>query len=156
MLNAQYVNPFIGSVYQFFKSMLACEVKRAGLNLSDGAKREGEVMALIGLSGKVRGSVALSFPDATAVAAVNRFLSTDSTEVDATVLDAIPEFVNIVAGGAKATLSEAVGATLELTLPTVLHGNDFTVYSPTSATWLEIHFSSDVGPFSLRISLQIE
>ena len=109
-------------------------------------------MALIGLSGTVKGTVALSFPVETSLQVAGRMLMTEVAEVDESVSDAIAEVVNIVAGGAKAMISEQVGTTLELTLPTVIRGDQYRVYSPSKALWLEIPFTSELGAFTLRVT----
>jgi len=152
MLKAEYVNPFLASVYHLFSTMLSSKARRGSPGLSDGRKRPTEVMALIGLSGPIRGTVALSFPVETAMSISSRVVGTEVTEVDETVSDAIAELVNIVTGGAKAKISEHVGTTLDLTLPTVIRGDKYRVYSPSKALWLEVPFTSDLGPFTLRVT----
>jgi chemotaxis protein CheX len=151
-LRAEYVNPFLESVYVLFSTMLGSKARRGAPNLTDGSKRPKEVMALIGLSGPVRGTVALSFPNETSLKMAGKLLMTEITELDETVSDTIAELVNIVAGNAKAKLSEQVGTTLQLTLPTVIRGDEYRVYSPSRALWLEVPFQSDLGPFTLRVT----
>lgn len=151
-LRAEYVNPFLESVYSLCTTMLSSKVKRGQPGLSDGSKRAREVMALIGLSGAVRGTIGLSIPETTAMAMSGRLLMTEVAAMDETVSDAISELVNIIAGNAKAKLSEQVGVTLDLTLPTVISGDEYRVYSPSKAIWLEVPFSSDLGDFSLRVT----
>lgn len=151
-LKAEYVNPFLESVYHFFSTMMGCRARRGMPGLSDGSKRPREVMALIGLSGPVRGTVALSFPVETALAIASKLLMTEIREFDETVADAVSEIVNIVAGGAKAKISEQVGSTLDLTLPTIIRGEEYRVFSPSRALWLEVPFSSELGAFTLRVT----
>lgn len=121
--------------------------------LTDGSKRPNEVLALIGISGVVRGSLALSMPIETTLAIAGRMLGTPSSEFDETVSDCLGEVVNIIAGGAKAKLSELLKTTLDLTLPTVIRGGSYEVYSPSRVRWLEVPFSSDLGNFALRVTL---
>jgi chemotaxis protein CheX len=151
-LRAEYVNPFLESVYSLFSTMLSSKARRGNPGLVDGNKRPQEIMALIGLSGPVRGTAALSFPVETAKSMSSRLLMMEVDEVDESVCDAISELVNIVAGGAKAKLSEQVGATLELTLPTIIRGDQYRVYSPSKALWLEVPFTSELGEFTLRVT----
>ena len=75
-------------------------------------------------------------------------------EDDETVSDAVSELVNIVAGAAKAQISESIGETLNLSLPVVFRGANYEIYSPSNALWLEIPFSSDLGDFTLRLSFE--
>ncbi len=151
-LKAEYVNPFLESVYYVYRTMLSSNARRGAPGLSDGSKRKHEVMALIGLSGAVRGTVALSFPVNSALAVAGRLLSEEMSELDENVSDTISEIVNIVAGNAKAKLSEKAGTTLDLTLPTLIRGDEYRVYSPSKALWLEVPFTSDLGSFTLRVT----
>lgn len=155
-MKAEFVNPFLESVYLLCSTMFGCKAARTGLAISDGSKRPREVMALVGFSGAVRGTAGLSLPMETGLAMAGHLLETEVETMDATVSDTIGELVNIIAGSAKAKLSEQVGETLELSLPVVLYGDDFNVYSPSKAIWLEVPFKCDLGSFSLRLSFQFK
>jgi chemotaxis protein CheX len=152
VLKASHVNPLIQSTFDLFATMLGSTIRRTGLSVSDQGTAGHDIVALIGLSGPVRGTIGIGMPRATALAAVTQLMGMEAEELDDTVSDAIGELVNMIAGGAKAKLSEAVNTTLDLTLPTVIHGAEYEVLSPSKALWLEIPFDSDLGPFALRIS----
>ncbi len=153
-MKVEYINPFIESTYELFTTMLSAEAKRGDVGLA-GEANPRDIMALIGLSGKARGMVALSFPVATALNMVNRLLGTEIRLVDDTVSDAIAEMVNIVAGGAKAKLNLGGGAPLDLSLPTVVRGNSYNVDYPSGSVWLEVPFDSDLGSFRLRVTFEL-
>jgi len=85
---------------------------------------------------------------------VSRLLGAGVSGDDETVADTIAEMVNIVAGSAKAKLSHKVKQTLELSLPVVFRGQDFEVYSPTKAVWVEVPFESELGSLRLRLSFK--
>ena len=69
--------------------------------------------------------------------------------VGAEVVDAISELVNMVAGSAKAKFN--VDSPLQLSMPTVVHGNEFRLRSPRKAVWLEVPFTCAVGRFQLDV-----
>ena len=155
-MRAEFVNPFIESVYDLFQTMLGAKIARTGIVLSDGQKRATEIMALIGFSGVVRGTVGLSLPTATCHAMVSRLLG-DGVEASGEIIDdAIGELVNMIAGSAKAKLSLKVGQTLDLSLPVVLTGDKYEVYSPSQATWIEVPFSSELGDLAMKLTFQSE
>lgn len=151
-MNAQYVNPFVEAVFELFSTMLQSKVARIGLGVSNGERQADEVMSLIGFSGVLRGTVALAMPLSTSQGMVRRLLGDGVFADDETVSDTIAEMVNIVAGAAKSKLSLQVKATLELSLPVVVHGEEFEVFSPSQAIWLEVPFTSDLGPLCMRLS----
>ncbi len=155
-MKVEYINPFIESVYDLFSTMLSTEVKRGDVEISTEVPPSRDIVALIGLSGPARGIVALSFPVATALAMVGQMLGTsDMRVVDETVRDGVAELVNIVAGGAKNRLVNGDGPPIQLSLPTVVRGNSYSVHYPSRSAWLEIPFTSDLGDFSLRVTFEI-
>ena len=155
-MKVEYINPFIESVHDLFSTMLSSKATRGQVGVSQGDPNPREMMALIGLSGPARGMVALSFPVNTALAISNQLLGAEMKVVDDTVSDAIAEVVNIVAGGAKAKFKIAAGPPIDLSLPTVVRGNSYSVDYPSGTIWLEVPFQSDLGPFSLRVTFEME
>jgi len=155
-VKVEYINPFIESVHQLFTTMLGCSATRGNLNLSEGGGKPREITALIGLSGMARGTVALSFPVETALKIVTKLVGTETTIVDETVSDGVAELVNMVAGDAKARFPRFQENPIDLSLPTVVRGNSYSVKHPSRAKWLEVPFTSDLGSFSLRVIFESE
>lgn len=150
---SEYIDPFIESIYDLFSTMLRCEAKRLD-NDPSGEALATEIAVLTGFSGPVRGTVNLLFPAATALAMVNRLLDAEKESVSGMVLDGVAELLNIVAGGAKAKLNTGDGASIiELSLPTVIRGTDFKLAGPSQSDCFEIPFTSELGPFLLRVAL---
>jgi chemotaxis protein CheX len=155
-MKVEYINPFIESVYELFTTMLGAKATRGTVGVARAQGSPREMMALIGLSGPARGTVALAFPVSTAIAIVNRLLGTTTTIIDDTVSDAIAEVVNIVAGGAKAKFKVGDGPPIALSLPTVVRGSDYNVEYPSGSIWLAVPFESDLGPFTLRVTFEMD
>jgi chemotaxis protein CheX len=157
-VKVEYINPFIESVQDLFTTMLRCRAQRTNIGIT---KRGGEardirdIMALIGLSGPIRGTVALVFPVSTALAMVSRLVGSDQHVVDETVLDAVAEMVNMVAGGAKTKLKKADGVPIDLGLPTVVRGQSYMVAYSSHSVWLDVPFSSELGAFNLRVNFEL-
>jgi chemotaxis protein CheX len=153
-MRVEFINPFIESVSGLFSTMLSCKAQRGDIALMKNSPFNHEIVALIGMSGPVCGTVAISFPTRTALRIVHRLLGVETAQVDETVLDAMAEFVNIVAGGAKAKLSSETGPLIALSLPTVVRGTDYTIEYPSWTVWLDVPFTSELGDFSLRVSFE--
>ena len=157
-MKVEYINPFIESVHEMLTTMFACEgVKgKIGVVKKGAGDAKSDVTALIGLSGPARGVVALVFSADTAMTMGSRMLGTELLEVDDTVLDAVAELVNIVGGGAKAKFKGGESDTpINLSLPTVVTGDNYAVDYPSQSMWLEVPFMSDVGSFRLRVTIEI-
>lgn len=156
-MKVEYINPFIESVYDLFSTMLGCRAQRGSVALATPGGASREITALIGLSGRARGTIALSFPEPTALAMVGRLLGMEMETVDETISDALGEMVNIVAGGAKAKFTTENGETpIDLSLPNVVWGNNYHVDYPSQTTWLEVPFSSELGSFNMRVTFEMD
>lgn len=155
-MKIEFINPFIASTYELFTTMLGAEARRGKVGVVDGPGNPKDLTAIIGLSGSARGTAILAFPTDTALKMVGRLLGEEVNTVDGSVTDAVAEMVNIVAGGAKAKLSDVQDTPIDLGLPTVVRGGDYAIEHPTGTTWLEIPFESDFGPFVLRITMEMK
>ena len=153
-MKAEHINLFIESVQNLFLSMMGCKANPGKTGLTDGVGNPGDLTALIGLSGLVRGNVALTFPVETVLAIVNRMLGSKKRVVDDIVTDGVAELVNMVAGEAKKKLSSPDSPPVDLGLPTVLSGNRYVVQHPSKSIWLEVPFTSDLGPFTLQVTFE--
>lgn len=153
-MKIEYVKPFIESVETLFSTMLSSKVEKGNIGVSKEKKSPFEITALIGLSGEARGTVELSFPETTALAMVSKMLMIDSKELDATTIDGVGEIVNIVAGSAKSKFVRGEGKPIDLSLPNVIVGDDYSVEYPSGTTWIEVPFKSDLGAFNLRVTFE--
>lgn len=154
-MKIEYINPFIESVHTLFSTMLNAKATRGTPEISKQAGHPGDITGLIGLSGPVRGTVAVSFPDKTALAAASRLLGSEVTTMDDSVADVIAEMVNIIAGSAKARFKTDSLQPIDLSLPTVVHGSNYAVQYPSGSMWLEVPFESDLGPFNMRVTFEV-
>jgi chemotaxis protein CheX len=150
-IRAEHVNPFILSNMETFTKMVGMEAKPGKPILKADARLDYDISGIIGLSGKVIGTVALSFPQATALAVCNKFMSADLKEMNAEILDAVGELINIVAGNAKKGLTEFA---IEISLPSVIVGKNHRIVEPKGSVGFIIPFSSALGNFHMAVSLK--
>jgi chemotaxis protein CheX len=154
-MDVTYINPFLKGVYSVFETMLGMKVQRGNIAIARDSASPETLVALIGLSGPARGTVALHLPKTTALNLLNNWLSMELQEIDQTVSDGVAELVNMIAGQAKVTFSDEIKTPIDLGLPTVVHGDNYKVQYPSRTTWLEIPFNCDLGAFSLRVTFQL-
>lgn len=153
-MKAELVNPFIESVQDIFSTMLTSEARRGKVGVSEGENNIGDLVALIGISGRATGNVALSLPTTTALNIVGKLMMTEYTALDDEVIDGVAELVNMVGGGAKAKMNTGGDTPMDLSLPTVVSGDNYKVKYPTKTIWLEVPFDSEFGPFLIRITFE--
>lgn len=151
MVEAKYLDPVIEALDGVFDTLLGSSIEVQNVGLADSGTRPDHVLALIAFSGEVKGTIGLSFPPETACRVVNRMLGSENAQINEELFDALAELANIIGGKCKAKISKIVGSTLELSLPTVIHGT-YTVYTPARTLWTELVVGSEFGSFYTKIT----
>lgn len=144
---ADYLNTLIAATRNVFETMLNCTPRRTGLSLRNPSTPGHELSAVIGVTGRVAGTIVVSFSKPLALQVLQRMVGTDATEIDAEVCDAVGELTNMIAGGAKARLEHLE---LSISIPNIVSGVDHTVAYPSSIQPICVQFESEIGPFSIE------
>jgi chemotaxis protein CheX len=118
--------------------------------LKDGYQPSHEVSAVIGLSGKAKGTVVLSLDREVAIQVAGALLQELPPELNADVADAMGEMANMIAGQAKAQLEHL---SMSLSLPTVVTGKGHCIEFPRNAMRICIPFSCAWGSLDLEVAL---
>lgn len=149
-MDVSYINPFIESASNVFNITLNSPLTRQGLSLKQTDTPLYEVSAVIGLSGKVSGTVVFSISAPVAFGIVKQMLDTDVAEINADVADAVGELSNMIAGGAKVHFSQY---NLALGLPKVLVGHNHVLRFPGNVRPICVHFKARWGAVALEVGL---
>jgi chemotaxis protein CheX len=151
-----FAAPFIESISDLFQTMFMEEIKVESIISGTDSVTSRAVTAVIGMSGAVRGTVAIFFPETIACDLAGRLLGMELNAIDETVSDAVAEIVNIVAGGAKGRLSSDARRKVSLGLPTVVVGDNYTVQYPKGSRRGTVTLSGSFGEFSMAISYRMQ
>jgi chemotaxis protein CheX len=81
---------------------------------------------------------------------ISIFANHDYKYVTNEVLDGVGEFVNIIVGNAKKDLEEYK---IVISIPGVVTGKNYRIKWPDGIPIITIPFRSDIGNFSLNVSL---
>ncbi len=147
----EHINPFIKATMETFSSMIGIPAKAGKIYLRKAGTQSYDISGIIGLSGGVQGNIALSFPKATALNVVGRFIGETIVDLNNDVVDAIGELANIVAGAAKRSLAEF---NISISLPTVVTGSEHQVKDPKDVISMIIPFECEAGNFDLSVSMK--
>jgi chemotaxis protein CheX len=147
-MRVEYINSFISSLDNTFRTMLDCEVTRGQAALKDNLSPKFDVSGVIGLSGKAVGTVVLSLSKEVAMQAASHMLMCENTEINDDVVDAVGELTNMIAGAAKADLAEYQ---LMVSLPSVITGRDHEVRFPSDVRPICVPFSTKWGALVLEV-----
>lgn len=146
---ADYVNPVLSATRSVFEMMLDCIPTRTGLGLKDENSPDYEVSSVIGISGRMRGTLILGLSSAVACEVLRRMVGTQTDQVNNEVCDAVGELTNMIAGAAKAQLARFE---LSLSLPNVVTGSGHRLHFPSEIRPFIISYQSDLGPFIIEVA----
>lgn len=154
-MKAEYINPFIESTLSVFKTMIGIEPKKNNIYIKQGDEPSFDISGVIGLAGQASGSVVISLPEDLALEVVSKFLGEEKKVVDDDVVDAVGEFINMIAGSTKKVFSEK-GLKFKISIPNVIVGKGHKINRPSNVPCLGVKF--DVGSkfFVVEVALKEE
>jgi len=149
-MNVEYINPFVTSTVSVFSTMLSWQLVRWELFPWPDPRARHEINGIVRLSGQAAGNVLLSLEREVALAATEGLLGERPNGLDARVVDAVGELINVVVGEAKLTLEDLA---MDVSLPRVTVGKHHTIDFPASARPICIPFATPAGELSLVVGL---
>jgi chemotaxis protein CheX len=151
-INVDYINPFIEATINTFQTMVNVVPTREKVFLKGEGEESYGVSGIIGLAGEATGSVVLNFPEQVAIAAVAKFIGEEIKTINSSVVDGVGELTNIIAGDAKNRLMQK-GYKFEIGLPKIVTGRNYITAQKTTVPCIVISFTSEMGKFSIEVSL---
>lgn len=154
-----FSKPFIDATKNTFEKMVFTKLNSGKPEIKKDRVARGEISAIIGISGlkkedgkqsKFRGMILVSFPTDVYIKIANAMLGESYTEYNDEIKDVGAEIINIVVGGAKATLNE-FGLYPEMATPTTVQGVNHSISYLDKADVILIPFTSDLGQFFMEI-----
>ena len=140
-MQVTYINPFLEAGVNVLKTMAFTDpkpgkpfVKKAG------EPSLGDISGIVGLTGPVQGSVAISFSTGAILHIVTSMFGETVTEIDADVKDAVGELSNMICGDARRALEEG-GYSFVASIPTVVVGQKHEILHTVPGPSLVIPFT---------------
>lgn len=147
-MTAEYINPVISATKSVFETMLDCTPTRTGLMLKETMSPRHELSAVIGVTGKVAGTIVVSMSHSAALGVLERMLGIKAPEINTEVCDAVGELTNMIAGSAKSQLERLE---LSISIPNLISGSNHNVHYPSNVQPICIVFDSEIGPFAIEV-----
>jgi chemotaxis protein CheX len=121
-----------------------CDVTARCVGASAVPVREGgKITGMIGVHGKVSGFITLNMSERVAIRAVNGLLQENFTELNSQVVDATGEITNMVVGGIKSSLANTKWAFLQITVPSVIVGQGYSIAYARGLEFLNVIFENE-------------
>ena len=149
MSDVALAKPFIQATINVLSAMAGLSPKPGTPYVKKTTQAQGDVSAIVGITGSKSGAVALSFSRSCAIALVKGMLGDDIEDIMADTRDAVGEITNMISGQARAGLSE-MGIPLQGSTPSIVFGINHTLTFPGKATIIAIPFTTEYGNFTLE------
>ena len=128
-VNQQLFSAITDSVISAF-DMCDCKVKCVGVSATP-TQQTGIITGMIGVHGNVSGFVSMNIAEQFVIRAVEGLLQEEYGKLTPQVVDGAGEITNIIVGGVKSTLANSNWGFSQITVPSVIVGQNFTIaYSP--------------------------
>ena len=153
MSDVALAKPFVQATINVLSSMTGLSPVPGKPYVKKTDKAQGDVSAIVGITGCKSGAVALSFSQSCAIALVKGMLGAAIEDIIADTRDAVGEITNMISGQARATLSE-MGLPLQGSTPSIVFGANHSLSFPGQVTTVAIPFETDYGAFTLEFCFQ--
>jgi chemotaxis protein CheX len=156
-MNVEFVNPFLEAVVNVLKTMAFTEPKPGPPFLKQkNTPSQGDITGILGLTGPVNGSMAVSFSEKAILHIVSNMFGEACKEIDEDVQDAVGELSNMICGDARRVL-EGKGQVFEASIPTVVSGKEHRFTHCVPGPSLVVPFTLDEhGNFFVEICFESE
>ena len=151
--DAEVAKPFVEATKHVLSMMAQIDPKPGKPYVKKANSAEGDVSAIVGLTGDKHGSLSISFTKKCAVAMVKNMLGDDVQDIIQDAKDAVGEVTNMISGQARAGLSQ-IGLNMQASTPTIIFGDKHTVSHISSGPVIAIPFETAYGPFTLEFCFE--
>ncbi len=152
-MNAKVVQPFVTAACNVLDSEIRTHVDRHHVSLKKECLAQGEVCVLIGVTGHVRGTVALVMPEGTALNFISNMVGEPYAAWDEVGESALGEIANVISGTASIALAES-GQEMTICPPTLLrcHGEPVSI-STIRIPMYAVEMDTELGSLEMDIAL---
>jgi Predicted inhibitor of MCP methylation, homolog of CheC len=151
-VGTEIAKPFITATVEILSMMAGMDAKPQKPYVKKGLVAEGDISAVVGVTGTYHGTISISFPKGCAIAVVRGMLGDDIEDIVQDSRDAVGEICNMISGQARAALV-AMEIVLQGSTPSVIVGNSHTISHATGVPVVAIPFVTDNGDFTLEFCL---
>ena len=143
----------IDATREIFETMIMVDVTPGEALSEHVSKFKFSLSAMVGFAGFKQGNLAIHVPDKVAMGLTGDFLGVEVDEINEDVQDAMGELANMLAGSLKPFIAND-GGKVELSLPSVVHGEEYTLTVINKADWIIVPFSVSHGDFMVGLELK--
>lgn len=148
-----FTDKIIDATREIFETMIMVDVTPGEALSEHVSKFKFSLSAMVGFAGFKQGNLAIHVPDKVAKGLTGDFLGVEVDEINEDVQDAMGELANMLAGSLKPFIAND-GGKVDLSLPSVVHGEEYTLTVINKADWIIVPFSVSHGDFLVGLELK--
>jgi len=152
-MDVKYINPFISATLHVLETLAHIKAEPGKPFVKKDKVARGDVTGVIGLTGKARGTVSVSFSEKCILAIVSGMFGEEMKELNEEIRDAAGEISNMISGQARRMLEE-MGLSLSAAIPTVIMGKNHSLSPITTYPVIAIPFKTGHGDFTIEVSFE--
>jgi chemotaxis protein CheX len=138
---------------EIFETMIMMDVTPGQPLAEHVSKFNYSLSAMVGFAGFKQGNLTIHAPEKVAIGLTQNFLGTEIEEINEDVQDAMGELANMIAGSLKPIISNE-GKSVELSLPSVVYGKEYTMTVVAKADWIIVPFTVSHGQFLVGLEFK--
>jgi chemotaxis protein CheX len=149
----KHAQDIIDATQEIFSSMIMLDVSPGEPFKRTNAMLQNSISGIIGLAGETKGMLAIHLSNEAALAVTTAFLGMEVEEIDEDVCDAVGELANMLGGSLKAVLDPS-GSAINLSMPSAVHGEEYTINCLADAESVTVPFSFNGQTFMVELQIR--
>jgi chemotaxis protein CheX len=149
---AKYV---IAAAKEIFSTMVMIDIEDCFPLTESVTKFHCSITSMVGLVGTYTGILSIHCPQSLAMKMTSNMLGMDVEDVGDDVNDALGELANMLGGHVKMVLSKG-GLDINISIPTVIAGEDYTINSMSESDCVVVPFITEGERFLVGLKLRKE
>jgi chemotaxis protein CheX len=152
-MDVKYINPFLYGTIEVLKKMAFIEPRHGKVYLKKTTLAHGDVSGIIGITGDMIGSLAISFGERCICHIVGSMVGESYAEANQEVFDGVGEITNMISGVAR-TYMEKEGMQVYAAIPSVVYGKNHTISHILMSPSIVIPFETEQGAFVVDVCIK--
>jgi chemotaxis protein CheX len=153
IMDVNVVNAFVDSSIHVLKTMAFMDATEGKPFLKKDKLAMGDVSWIVGFSGSMIGSLALSFSEACILKIVYNMLGEEISSINHLVQDTAGELTNMISGDARKRMQNK-GIIMVAGIPSIISGNGHEINHTLEGPSVIIPFNTASGPFVVDFNIQ--
>ena len=152
-MDVKFINPFLQGTVEVLKKMAFVEPRPGKVYIKNTSLAHGDVSGIIGITGDMIGSLAISFGESCICHLVGSMLGESFAEANQEIFDGVGEITNMISGVAR-TYLEKEGLHVYAAIPSVVYGKNHTINHILKSPSIVIPFDTDQGSFVVDVCIK--